>query len=314
MRRLLVSAGVAVIPIAELAAQAQAPRFREDFRYTLSLKAAGKLHVENFNGAVHIAGWNQNRAEVTGTKYAPSKDLLQAVKVDVEADGDSLRIRTERSGDRRGDLGARYLIRLPRRLTQTRIENTNGAVQVENLEGEVRLRTSNGSVRVAGLVGQLEAETSNAGVDLQNVDGELVVRTSNGSIRGQGVRGTLDARTSNGAIQVAFRQVFGRRPIRLITSNQSIDLQLPDVRLEVEAVTSNAGITVRLPANASADLRAEAPNGSITTDFDVRPREPGEKPKAEGVKTKLEGIIGRGGPRLEIKTTNGPIRLLKPAR
>lgn len=285
---------------------AETARYKEDFHYTYDLKPGARLYVENFNGSIEISGWNQDKAEITGSKYASSKELLAALKVDIVAAADSLRIRTVRPSERRGNMGARYVIRLPHRATLERVESSNGSIRIENIEGEVRLRTSNGSVRVAALAGDLEAQTSNGGVELEDVDGRLVVRTSNGSIRGSAIRGTLDATTSNGAVRVAFERVQGRRSIRAVTSNGSIDLDLPEVAGDVEASTSNGAITLRLPSSTSAEVRAVTSNSSITTDFDVRVR-------GRMSKTNLEGTIGNGGPLLDLKTSNGAIRLLKSA-
>lgn len=285
---------------------AETARYKEDFHYTYDLKPGARLYVENFNGSIEISGWNQDKAEITGTKYASSKDSLAALKVDIVAAADSLRIRTVRPSERRGNMGARYLIRLPHRTTLERVESSNGSIRIDNIQGEVRLRTSNGSVRLAALAGDLEAQTSNGGVELEDVDGRLVVRTSNGSIRGTAIRGTLDATTSNGAIRVAFQRVEGRRPIRAVTSNGSIELDLPEVGGDVEASTSNGAVTLRLPPSTSADVRAVTSNSSITTDFDVRVR-------GRMSKTVLEGAIGNGGPLLDLKTSNGAIRLLKSA-
>lgn len=290
----------------DVADWAHSSRYKEDFHYSYTLKPGARLYVENFNGSIEITGWNQDKAEITGTKYASSRDLLDALRVDIVAAEDSLRIRTVRPSERRGNMGARYVIRLPRRVTLERIESSNGALRVENIEGEARLRTSNGSLRLAGLSGDVEAHTSNGGVELDDVEGRIFVRTSNGSIRGTALRGTLDAATSNGTIRASVTRLSGRHRLRAVTSNGSIELELPEVASDVEAQTSNGAITLRLPASISADVRAATSNSTITTEFDLRVRGPMSK-------TRLEGTIGSGGPVLNLKTSNGAIRLLKAA-
>ena len=73
---------------------------------------------------------------------------------------------------------------------------------------------------------------------------------------------------------------------------------------DVHASTSNAGITVHMPASIAARVRAHTSNGSISSDFEVQ---------AQGQITKhsLEGTIGSGGPVLDLSTSNGSIRLEK---
>ena len=60
-------------------------RLKEDFHYSYNLKPGGRLELENFNGSVEITGWDQDKVEISGTKYAPTKDLLDALKVDIAA-------------------------------------------------------------------------------------------------------------------------------------------------------------------------------------------------------------------------------------
>jgi hypothetical protein len=285
---------------------ADAGRYKHDFHYSYTLKPGARLYVENFNGSIEITGWNQDKAEISGTKYASNRDLLDALKVDIVVAEDSLRIRTVRPSERRGNMGARYVIRLPRRVALERIQSSNGALRVENIEGEARLRTSNGTVRLAALSGDVEAYTSNGSVELEDVEGRIFVRTSNGAIRGTALRGILDLATSNGAIRASVQQLQGRHPVRAVTSNGSIDLELPEVTSGVEAHTSNGAITLRLPSSISAEVRAITSNSTITTEFDLKVR-------GRLSKTSLEGTIGGGGPVLDLKTSNGAIRLLKSA-
>ena len=93
--------------------------------------------------------------------------------------------------------------------------------------------------------------------------------------------------------------------MKLETTNGGIDLTMDALEdNEIRASTSNGGITVKLPARISARIRARTSHSSIHTDFDVR-RE------TESGKHALDGVIGNGGPTLELTSSNGTIRLLK---
>jgi hypothetical protein len=73
---------------------------------------------------------------------------------------------------------------------------------------------------------------------------------------------------------------------------------------DIHATTSNSSITLRLPADLQAQVKAHTSNSSITTDFDVA---------ASGTISKhdLEGRIGGGGPVIDVSTSNGSIKILK---
>lgn len=279
-------------------------RYKEDFHQSYPFKAGGRLYVENINGSVEITGWDQDTADISGTKYASTPEARDALRVDIVTTADSVRIRTVRPSGHRGSMGASYVIKIPRRTSLERIESSNGAVRVNDVEGDARLRTSNGGVHASRLLGALEARTSNSGVELTDVEGPVVLQTSNGGIRVRDVRGALEAVTSNGAINASLREVEPGKPLRLQTSNGSVELALDGLRNnELVATTSNASITVRLPAGVSAQVKAQTSNASITTDFDVTTRRVS--------KNELEGTIGSGGPLLTLTTSNGSIKLLK---
>jgi DUF4097 and DUF4098 domain-containing protein YvlB len=202
-------------------------------------------------------------------------------------------------------MGAKYVIRVPRKTELERIQSSNGSIRVLDVQGPARLQSSNGSIHADHLGGSLDARTSNGSIEVEQLNGGATLRTSNGRIRAEGVRGTVEATTSNGGINIHLAKTESGRPVKLESSNGSIDLTIDEVNQnDVYASTSNSSITVRLPASIGARLRAQASNSSITTDFEVQ---------TQGVLSKhhLEGTIGSGGPLLELETSNGSIRLTK---
>ncbi|MDX2153176.1 MAG: hypothetical protein SFV54_20700 [Bryobacteraceae bacterium] len=278
-------------------------RFKEDFSYSYPLKSGGKVSLESFNGSVEVIGWEKDSIQITGTKYAASEELLQAIKIDISAAPDAVRIRTFRPMERRGNLGAKYVLRVPARVELERIESSNGGVRIEGLTGPVRLKTSNGGVKIWKLKGPLEAATSNGGIEVTEFEGSAVLRSSNGGIRAEGVRGHFEATTSNASIDARLSSIESGRPVKLDTSNGPITVTLEEVKgNDIIADTSNSSITVKLPSAAGAQARASTSNGNIQTDFDVSVR-------GTQSKNRLEGAIGGGGPLLDLTTSNGNIRI-----
>jgi Putative adhesin len=145
--------------------------------------------------------------------------------------------------------------------------------------------------------------TSNGGIRVADAAGPARLRTSNGGIRVAGLSGGLEAHTSNGGITADLDRVEGE--VRLETSNGSIEVRLPDrIRDGVRAHTSNGGITVRLPEGLDARVSAHTSNAHVTSDFDVRMQ-------GEIERNRLEGQIGKGGPLLDLSTSNGSIHLAR---
>src|SRR5260370_34310686 len=68
--------------------------YRKDFHYSYPLKPGGRISLENFNGAVEISGWAQDKVEIEGTQYAASPGLRDSIKINGVASGDSVQSRT----------------------------------------------------------------------------------------------------------------------------------------------------------------------------------------------------------------------------
>jgi len=280
-------------------------RRTKDFHFNYPLKSGSRVSVESFNGSVEISGWDQETVDISGTKYAPSDDLLESLKIDVSSRPDSVTVRAIRPSGTRGNLGARFIIKVPRQSQLDRVVSSNGSVRVLDVDGPVRLKTSNGSIRAQNLKGELDAQTSNSSVEVQGLDGSARVHTSNGHVRAEEVRGSVEASTSNSSIHVNLVKTDPGRPIRLETSNGGVELTLPpDTRNDVRVSTTNSGITVHGAAGLNARVIAHTSNSKITTDFEIRTQ-------GEVSKNRLEGTIGNGGSLLDLSTSNGSIKLLR---
>jgi DUF4097 and DUF4098 domain-containing protein YvlB len=242
-------------------------RYDRDVHYSFPLNAGGKLTIETFNGGIDVSGWDQNTVDISGTKYGPTQDIADQIEVNVDHSPSSVSVRAQRPSIHRGNIGAKFVVKVPRTAVVDYLTTSNGGIRITDAAGPARVRTSNGGIRIAGLSGGLEAHTSNGGItaDLDKVEGEVKLETSNGSVEvrlPQGLRDSLRAHTSNG------------------------------------------GITVRLPEGVDARVSAHTSNAHVTSDFDVRMQ-------GELERHRMEGVIGKGGPLLDLSTSNGSIRLAR---
>ena len=276
-------------------------RYNKDFHLSYPLKEGGRLSVETFNGSVEISGWDQDTVDISGTKYGPSQEEADNLRVDIENQPDFVSIRVPRPTDHRNNQGARMVIKIPRKTQLERIVTSNSSIQTDDGVGPTHLRTSNGSIRVVDLHGELEAETSNSSVEVERVDGNVRLHSSNGHIRAERVNGSIEASTSNSKISIDVDRPD--KPIRIDTSNSGVELDLPPkFSSGVHVSTNNGPITLRMTNDANARISAHTSNSSIETEFEVRAR-------GELSRNRLEGEIGSGGPLIDLGTSNGSIRL-----
>jgi hypothetical protein len=127
----------------------------------------------------------------------------------------------------------------------------------------------------------------------------FVGKTVNGDIEAESLAGPLELNTVNGSTTFSTSS-YGDAS----TVNGSIRGRLGSSawndRLTFHTV--NGSITLALPGDTSADVRATTVNGEISTDFPLTvtgrfsPR-------------RLSGTIGGGGRTLELETVNGSVRL-----
>ena len=92
--------------------------------------------------------------------------------------------------------------------------------------------------------------------------------------------------------------------VRLTTSNGAILMQDAGAA-EIHAHTSNGRIEIRMPRGRNANLSARTSNGEIRSDFEIAADQVGE--------TYLSGKIDKGGPPIDLHTSNGARIYLKIA-
>jgi hypothetical protein len=150
-----------------------------------------------------------------------------------------------------------------------------GRMNVQNNDVKVRF-----AVRVPPGV-RFVGRAVNGEVEAQNLQGPVALATVNGSAAFS-TTAYGEASTVNGSIRGSMGAAGWHDGLSFRTVNGSI--------------------TLDLPSDLSADVRASTVNGEITTDFPL---------SATGRITRrhVAGTIGTGGRRLDLDTVNGSVRL-----
>lgn len=306
----LLAAGLTALLSSCMIEMGDSDRFHEDFHHSYKFNPGGRLAIENENGTVEISTWDKDEIEITGTKNASTQELLKDIKVNIDATPAVVRVRVDRPNFR-GNAGVRFSIRVPKKVELERIKSTNGTLHVMGTEGTAHLETTNGKIEAMGVTGRLTAETTNGSIELDGHKGDVRARTSNGKISGEVAKGVIDAHTSNGSIDLDLAAIESPEPVRLETTNGNINLKLAAAH-EVRARTNNSSITVQLPEKADANLRARTSNSHIDSDFGPSAGVAGEDDEERERRNKsLDAKIGKGGPLIDLSTSNGRIKILK---
>ncbi|HYM62103.1 MAG TPA: DUF4097 family beta strand repeat-containing protein [Thermoanaerobaculia bacterium] len=212
------------LTIAALSVTAQAGTFHETVDRTFDARPGMAFSLTNVNGHITIRSWDQPRIRVHAEKTAEAFDNdaakkgLAELKIEMAQTGDRLNVVTHcprnntfnifdfLSGQQVG-LSVAYEITLPRQIN-VNVDNTNGAIELSGVSGNLKLETTNGRITADPASGRLEAHSTNGSIHarLLRVDGDrpLNIETTNGRIEitvPPALRATLDARTTNGSVR-----------------------------------------------------------------------------------------------------------------
>ena len=128
----------------------------------------------------------------------------------------------------------------------------------------------------------------------------LIAHTINGSIDADGLQSDVSAVTVNGSIDISTTGIA-----EATTVNGSIEARIGEDDIsDLEFSTVNGRITLWLPDGVDADVSARTVSGSIQTEFPLTIR-------GKYASKNLSGVLGDGGPNLELRTVSGSIRLLR---
>jgi hypothetical protein len=186
--------------------------FQASVDETRPLDAAGELSLENTNGRVRVAAWDEPRVRIEAVKHAATERGLDELKVEIEGEGSRVAVRTRhpRGGWLGGGGKVDYRVSVPRG-ARVRVGTVNGRVEVDGVAGTVRASTVNGSVEGARLGGEVEASAVNGSVEvaLERVapSGRSRLSTTNGSVRltlPRDASADVEARTVNGSVRCDF--------------------------------------------------------------------------------------------------------------
>ncbi|HEU4832940.1 MAG TPA: hypothetical protein VFS90_00940 [Pyrinomonadaceae bacterium] len=126
-------------------------------------------------------------------------------------------------------------------------------------------------------------ELVNGSLDIDGVEGNVKASSINGRVEARGLMGEARLSTINGPLVATFTQLDDTRPISL--------------------GSVNGPVTLIIPSNANASIRAGTVHGGISNDFGLKVKH------GEYVGHSMDGQIGNGGPRVKLANVNGGIRI-----
>lgn len=245
----------------------------------------GEIRVTEADGATASVRAEVRRGDASQVTFDVLEDggrvTVCVITPDVRTcDHETLNTRGSRDDER---IVVDLYVSVPR-AARVRASSGNGDVMVEAAVAEARASSGNGSVDVARVAGPVSASTGNGAVRVADVTGPVRASTGNGRVGVDAVRGPVRASTGNGDVRVSMREL-----------SESADMRFS---------SGNGTIEVTLPAGYAGDLTASTGRGRIRSDFAVAGSDGDGRNRQ-----RLEGVIGAGGPQLQLSTGIGDIEI-----
>ncbi|MGA2301787.1 MAG: DUF4097 family beta strand repeat-containing protein [Candidatus Acidiferrum sp.] len=291
------------------------------FDRTFTVSGPVRLELSNGSGNVDIRGTADGKVHVHGrvtkgwTLWGSSeKNIQDAVSnPPLEQRGDTILIGKETSWLK--NVSIDYQIEVPRD-TEIDASVASGGVTIDQLRGpvkcsaasgyvhvyrvdrETQLTAASGSIEVSGLGGILRVSTASGSVDIADVKGDIQATAVSGSIHIANPGGRVEASNVSGSINVTganndVRAHVISGPIE-VTGNPSGN-RFWDLK------TVSGSVDIRVPANSSFLLSADATSGDIRTNLPVMIEEQS--------KHAIRAHVGNSTGRVEVHTVSGGINV-----
>jgi len=256
------------------------PRQRFKSSLIVQVPKRSAVHLENRNGRVLIQDLTGDQGVINRYGDVEIRNITGKVEIEnrngsvtVEGISDSVGVTNRYSNTTVKDVGG-----------DLRIETRNGSVDVSRVKGNTTINNAYAPVNVDTVEGSLTVTGRNNSVDVQHVEGEIRVDSSYQNVTIKDPRGAVTVTGRNGDLLLSF----DRAPEK-----------------DVSIATRYANVTVELPSSSAFIIDARTEYGDIDSDFE------GLRIDRSRQERTISGEVRQGGPRFNITTRNGAIRLQK---
>ncbi len=299
----------------------QASAADNTFDRTFTVSGPVRIDLSNGSGNVEIRGTADGKVHVHGrvtkgwTLWGSSeKNVQEAVSnPPLEQRGDTILIGKETSWLK--NVSIDYQIEVPRdteidagvasggvTIDQVRgpvkCSSASGYVHVYRVDRETQLSAASGSIEVSGIGGILRVSTASGSVDIADVKGDIQATAVSGSVQIRNPGGRVEASNVSGSINVAG----ANNDVRAHVISGPIEVRgNPSGNRFWDLKTVSGSVEIRVPANSSFLLSADANSGDIRTNLPVMIEEQG--------KHSLRAHVGNSSGRVEVHTVSGGINV-----
>ncbi|MDH5823732.1 DUF4097 family beta strand repeat-containing protein [Luteimonas sp. RD2P54] len=265
------------------------------------LAPGGRVEVENVAGAIRVQGWDRDEVTVVGT-------LGEGLRLEVDASRNRVRVHVVYPRGRRNNGDARLELRVPKG-AELEVATVSADVDIAGVDlRRLQARTVSGGLNAAGRAGEADLGSVSGSIRSRIATSRFEAGTVSGRVdAGGGLGGDVSAESVSGSVDLVAGRV---EQLRAETVSGSVKMQVealaPGGRIAAEAVSGR--ITLELPANASAQLRASSFSGDIHSSVGQVQR------RRHGPGRSLDATLGGGDGDISLQSHSGNVRVTLGAR
>ena len=158
---------------------------------------------------------------------------------------------------------------------------------------------------VSGISSRASVKSVSGGITLDGITGDVEANTVSGALEAQGINGRLNFRTVSGDLTVADGWLE-RFDANMVSGDVTADIDL-DPLGGMQVTTVSGEVTLRLPAEADAQVNLHSMSGDVRSEFTELRRS--SAPASRSV----SGSLGAGSGHVSVTTMSGRVMLLRRA-
>jgi DUF4097 and DUF4098 domain-containing protein YvlB len=162
---------------------------------------------------------------------------------------------------------------------------------------KIRTRTGSGDQRIGEVLGPVDAAAGSGDLRVGPIGSSVTLKTGSGDIEVLGARGDVAARSGSGDVQA--KALNGSVNVHTASGDITVDGR-PVGDWTIAAASGD--VTLRVPDDAPFVLDATTASGKLRSRHDLDSRRSSSRHH-------VEGVAHGGGPRLDVRTASGSIRV-----
>ncbi len=287
-------------------------KYEEKFEETVSLAKDGDVYLENISGKIDIKSWDKAEVKIDALKVSTASTLSEAkenaaeVKIIVEPQGNTLRVKTEypehKFGKKSSNVSVSYNLWIPAKAS-VNVHSVSGDVSLGGIGGKTKVYLVSGDITVVKAEKDVDCESVSGKIGLQDIGGDAYLKTVSGGIKVSGIKGSVKANATSGSVEL-----MGVSGAKFVDGNVLSGSITYEGKLNAEGRytfnTHSGNVEIMLPSDSSFELEARTFSGRIDSEFEMTVS---GKLKAKAI----QGTVNKGGAFVKLTTFSGNITLRK---